>query len=868
MKNLGKANVYVEILDGLPGINKDSTKYNFDVTAYNWNIIKNSHFFNPLLTEQVSDEMDQFAAMFPQRRKRYIDNFLRGSAQFEAAEAEAGASDDSLPFISFTPIQVGGENDTSKSPLVKQLFLDGKFDKYTLKQPEEYENDSEYIGPKWKEALLGNIKTPNDAAQVAKWWKELGLQGTPPSDTNDGEEKTLYYLNQRHVRDGLAWAVESDAFLTENQPFWINLRIARTPPTADKDTFFVISLGVDSVENAFDIYLAMNNRTQIVDYYKGRAAPSVPDTGLPSTWTKSFDTDFARLLDDQEEIEIGIMTIAGRLIVWMNQTPLIYNRIERESGDNNGKFKECKIAPGKIQIFGSNVQALINVCPMVFAPLSAVALPIPTIIRDSGGEVEIPYQGVKSDGTFGGSVCLLPQQGETKDELYGVDCWLFQDTAGTESPEGVGLHRQGWVKFMRAISAGIKTLPKKDPESGITTITAIPNPDFYVLYMVPQDTVFAGRTLPNGGCPYFFRIKGGYQKPAEELVILVLAAEDVISASQSVSAPDYFHSLATANVTLYNKNAKYDFLKHSQHGIVVKWGWNGQEDKTFTGIITGATTSETAGMETITLTCEDYMHILKNTPIVNSPFYDGMVAYYAIQDLAQRGGILNFVRDWEEEQDFFLRAGYAFSKPLIRFSAKQMLFECMINIVQQFEAFIYFDENGALHINKLPGGLFSSGASDNFVATFTRNPDADPATIILDEKQIEYSFASTVNRINIWTLDRDTRNTILYTKSAKGAEDHVLYRRLYLRDDPALGDIEVARTYAERLGQRIFYPIRKSGFKTIGSVTGEGSTTIANVFDFIKIDGDEFRLMSLNRTYDANDNSFMSEYGVEWLGGK
>ena len=72
MKNLGKANVSVEILKTLPGVSKDSTKYNFDITASNWEAINSSHFFSPLLMEQVSDSQAQFAAIFPQRRKRYI----------------------------------------------------------------------------------------------------------------------------------------------------------------------------------------------------------------------------------------------------------------------------------------------------------------------------------------------------------------------------------------------------------------------------------------------------------------------------------------------------------------------------------------------------------------------------------------------------------------------------------------------------------------------------------------------------------------------------------------------------------------------------------------------------------------------------
>ena len=42
---------------------------------------------------------------------------------------------------------------------------------------------------------------------------------------------------------------------------------------------------------------------------------------------------------------------------------------------------------------------------------------------------------------------------------------------------------------------------------------------------------------------------------------------------------------------------------------------------------------------------------------------------------------------------------------------------------------------------------------------------------------------------------------------------------------------------------------------------------ILDIFDFVKVDGDEFRLMSVSRKYSASENDFTNEYGVEWMGG-
>ncbi len=846
MDNIGKASVRVGILNGLPGINKEPTKYNFDISAWNWQSMQASPFFPPLLTEQITEEGGSFAALLPERRKFYVDNFLKGTQAY----ANAQAGDSEIPYIAFKPV----ENDKTgnSTPFLNELLSTGNFDTYELLQPDKYTNDNlkTYKGPIWKEALVPRILPPNDEATIKGWYAKVGATPSASQSLNQSPEdqKTLNYLNQSVVRDGLYWGVESSAFLIENMPFWVNVRVARTPPTSQHDTWFIISLGLDDNSNSFDIYFGLNRKTRIIDYYQGRKGG---ENGA-DTWQKEFSTDLAKMLDYQEEVEIGVMTCAGRLVVWANQVPMVYTRVDGgiDTGDNSGTLRECKIAAGKIRIYGSNVQARVNVCPMVFAPLSAVALAIPSVIQEDGEQIQIPYLGVNNVGGYEGAVCILPQQPDKKGTLYGVDCASFVGDSGTAAPDGVGMHKQGLIGFRKASSTSINTLP---------------NADYYILYMQPQNVQVGNVNVQNGGAPYFFRIKGGAQRMAGGVGGGEEVSEDVISATESISAPDYFHALSTASVTLYNKGGKYDYLKNGQHGITVMWGWDGDLKQTFTGVIISATNSESAGMETITLQCEDYMHVLKNTPIINSPFYDGMVGYYAIKDLAERAGVISFKMDWDNEQDYFLPSGYSFTQPLMRFPAQQSIFDCMINIVQRFEAFVYFDPYGNFCISKLPGGLFSEESSGPNMPSFMRNSHAgDTSTIILDEKSIEYNFASTVNRISIWTLDRNTRASILYTKSAHGNEDNVVYRRVKLIDQAAYGDIEVARAYAERLGQRIFWPIKKAAFKALGN----SDASILNIFDFVTIDGDEFRLMGVNRNYSADENSFTNEYNVEWLGGK
>jgi len=884
MNNLGKASVKVEILNYLPHIDKEATQFNFEVSAFNWPVLNNSPYFPPLLTDYVSDELDTFAACFPSKRKHYSHNFLVKKDNTPLIPNLTSIQDDPRGFILFRPTSV-------LSGVPKNIIenTEAPFTKYTLKNPGEYvDAPDDYAGPKWAPAEISGITLPNDKFTIQKWleWLKHKFTGSVLTEEEEEEEetttntttplteKTIYYLNQQVVRDGLWWAVESENFLKTNTPFWVNLRIMRSPPSNKYDTMFVISLGVDDPLNSFDILISQNNRPRIIDYFLGRQLfdeyttflqeQQNPDDNNKSDQTvsqlpiveKQFDSDFSRYLDSQEEMEIGIMTIAGRLVVFVNQVPVVYTRIDRSKGENAGTFKEAKIAPGKIRIYGTNVQAAINVCPMTFASMSVMALPIASYYKENNKDVPIVYHGIKYNGELEGPVCKLPTQPDAKQQLFGVDCKTFIDPDGGDAlPSGVGFHQQGEIFFLKSNNS----------------IASLPKSNFYVLIMRPEKTTLSAYlgdiTIERGGCPYFFKLKGGSKREIEEPEITSIDVTDVLNISESVSAPDYFHSLATATVEIYNKGGIYDYLASGQYAINIYWGWDwGNEvvlKKTFLGVIVGANISEVPGKETITLQCEDYMTILKNTPIINSPFYDGMVAYYAIQDIAKRAGIKNFVKDWDNEDDYFLPSGYAFTKPLVRFDSRQMLFNCAIDIVKRFEAFIYFDSEGQLHIKKLPGGLFSDNTNGTFVATFYRNPDEDVENVILNEKNVEYNFASVVNRINIFTLDRDTRNPILYTKSAVGDEDHILYRKILLLDQPAYGDLPVAKTYASRLADRVFYPMRKVSIATAGST----NNTILDILDFIKVDNMEFRLTSINRKYDAASNNFNCEYGAEWLGG-
>jgi len=262
------------------------------------------------------------------------------------------------------------------------------------------------------------------------------------------------------------------------------------------------------------------------------------------------------------------------------------------------------------------------------------------------------------------------------------------------------------------------------------------------------------------------------------------------------------------------------------------------------------------------------MYILENTPIFNSPIYDGMIMYYAAKDLVNRAGITEVVDDWTsnagaQKEEYFLPSGFTFSQPKVHFNQEQMLFECLKYMVERPEAFAYFDADGVMHIKKIPGGLFSDTTNESISATLYRNPDiANSSQLILDEKSVDYDLTSTVNKIVMVSVDMDTRGTLLHTHTAPKADDNLIFRKTMLFKQPALGNMDVVRAYANDLGDRVFYPIRKTAFKTVGDVS------TLDPFSFLTVDGEEYRLISLSRKYTAGANDFTNEYNTEWLGGK
>ena len=996
--DLGIAMAEATILPYAPSINQEVFKGGFDISAHGWEFIKSFGGFPAINAENVNIP-GVFSVIYPKKRKFWIDNRMDGldtPYDFEGLKWSVTSETRGSKFIDKIIEQltekIEGEGGNPADTL--NLF-------YNTLAPGNYPDD--YAGPEWDNtALPDDVQEEANAPVVEALidffdWRDCTdeccnkTSGTPSPDgigdvTDVGDvgaattsapttlppEEVLPipstdWIVQRTVKNSLIWGVVSTPLYNINQPFWVTIRRMGPPVDVDFPTTLVIQIGEYEVLGTkgpeFEVILSNNYVPQIVDYKYNITQP--------------FEVDLSKIMTYDEFIELGFMTIAGRLIVYVNNIPLVYTRIKPDEDTASGSSttgaatgtgsgtstsagsagstpasgsdpdsapkentpEEIILKTTPIGVFGVNIQVAINSCPMNFDPICVFAVPAPAYPKDintfdvdfgadpgtsvtggaagaagaagagagtsgptstarggsgSGSTSPSVYTGVTNEGIVRDSsatgrtrepeVHEIPGPPELGGIVYGID---FDGTGSLNTPvDGFGYHREGCAKFLIAdpasdnarVASASKTLNIKQPKLLLGLRPADTNTGIDI---TPSSiaAAYAGGAagtalsvpqipVPHGATPYFFRLKGGAERFGDYEPPEGLSQPLIMSATENHDAPDFFHIKKSATVVLYGH---HPVLAERQHAITLHWGWQPYEvdtlvppidlTKTFTGVIMSASLGKSKGMETTTLQCEDYMQILKSNPIVNSPFYDGMLAFYAIKDLAERAGIIEIVNDMlPDAKQYFLPLSYSFTEPAMRFPSTQMILECIMNIAKRFETVFYFDEDGRMHVKRLPGGLFSTLDSSTLpAAEFTVN--ADEENLILDKIDMGFDYLSTVSRISMLSVDRNTREILVYGIPARPDERHILYKKTALIDQPLAGSMKALKAWAKKIAERVFKPIRKVTF------TVAGPTSFVQPLDFITVQGLPFRVTSVSRKFNAENNDLTTEYTCSWMGG-
>ncbi|MFA5314026.1 MAG: hypothetical protein WC375_12055, partial [Methanomassiliicoccales archaeon] len=321
MKNYGIAKCTVNILGELPNIDATKRKYNFDITAAGFDLYSNSPILPPLLADYVADPLQTFGAIFPTTRCTNIDNYILKDSSLPAT---------TLPWISWRSTEV-------QDGIVEDLLA-------------KFLPHSSYVqSPSWQNIPEPYQSKPDDSAALSKWFDWMGIESSASDAPSDEVTETpkVMWIHQQNTLAGLWWGIESHAFLLNNMPFWVQIKRQQSPTTDKYESLYVISFGLTDKNQRFDIHLSNRSKPRIIDYARGGGS------GLPGG-QKEFDVDLSRIMDSDVNIDVAVMTIAGRLVVFVNNVKLVYTRVNSDNGDNNGVLDECKITSGAIRIYGTN----------------------------------------------------------------------------------------------------------------------------------------------------------------------------------------------------------------------------------------------------------------------------------------------------------------------------------------------------------------------------------------------------------------------------------------------------------------------------------------------------------------------------------
>ena len=180
----GIATVKVNIYGSLPNIERDQHRREFDFGAFNWKAIKNSSLFTPVLLEKIEDEAEGFAAIFPERRRNNIDNYMVSTT---AAYNSLTASN-VVPFITWTPL------DESKVSGAFKKIVDAAnstaTNYYDSTKVNNYVGSSavppDWKGPIWQDNQVISVFPASDLLIIDPFLASHSLIGTTDELTDEG----------------------------------------------------------------------------------------------------------------------------------------------------------------------------------------------------------------------------------------------------------------------------------------------------------------------------------------------------------------------------------------------------------------------------------------------------------------------------------------------------------------------------------------------------------------------------------------------------------------------------------------------------------------------------------------------------------
>ena len=367
-----------------------------------------------------------------------------------------------------------------------------------------------------------------------------------------------------------------------NAPIWVDVARTGERPLPNQPSFVLIDINKQrsgaGPDYGISIWLMTNAKPKIIDWESQQIE----------------DMQSCPVMTPGSSIRLGIMPCCGRIVFNFNGGDYVYTKKNKGGGTSGGTddspspdtfdFKPSAFQASDIAVFGTNCQAILSVNAMSFSK-GILHAPFPGY--DDGQE------GSNSGGSYPTSdIGLLKIAGDPT--TWGA---CASNVPGNGDPAQSEIFKNPFGEIK------IDFVQSKNRNGTHAKIS-----------LIPGQVNIGGDTIQNGGPPFFGRmqfidpknIKGVSSRRTRRSNVRS-SSSDVLSVNINFQAPDSYHAIQTAEVTFYNEGGRNNSLIERSHGIKIGLGW-GSAPTIFTGVTLGGYRSETAGMETITVNCQDYMY--------------------------------------------------------------------------------------------------------------------------------------------------------------------------------------------------------------------------------------------------------------------
>ena len=843
----------------------------------------------------IEDPVGGGYMVMPAKRSLLISNYVTGATN---------STSKSNPRIVWDVLPYDGNGDLKSC--VGSEFLENMITnkKQTIVVPNSAVGSTKYQdsynGPRWDIPQGVNQIAPADTSATAT--VSSTTIGTSTSPTA-AESLGLSYIAQESICDDIWWSIETKSLATNEvgTPFFVNVALNR-PLAVKQSTFFALRIG--DITSTSTTTASASAAKDIIDLVFVDGSPAVlydwgmpiaiPATTTAETTTQPSKINLPQTLSWDHKIHhIEIVPTAGKLCITIDGQVFVYTRIDlgtvstkntttatqNSTSITRGAIPFCPSLK-QIRAIGTNSQVVLSLGEIYFPEKAVFHTNLnggfdPTATVNSS---TLPMKGAK-DGLANSTdttstMVHLPNEQSGKPTLG----------AFAKKCDGVTLDATDtWGTWAAGKMHGELKFDLVDNTSGGAAGSAIGK--HYTISFFSEKAKFGECDTAAGGttdvaqkkyilAPIWFRARGVASKKlltTPSVYQITDVSDSVMEITESIQSPDRYHVTHSLDITLYNEDGIYDAVSENSVPIRVglKWGkMDGQNDPIttnfFTGVTLNASRTLVAGKETITIHCEDYMFLLDSTLIINSPYYDGMDGFNVVQDVSSRACV-EAIDDTgvEAGERFFMPSGYSFLQPAKRYDSKESLRSCIVDVCSMGAKVAYFDGDGKLHYDHIQGGVsFSSQPSeiDAAVSYVSYPSDAEDKKLILDEKRTETKLNSTVNRIVVKSICRTTRAIIMVSKTADNTANRLSYRKTMFASVPSLGSFDATVAYIENLKPIVFKAIRGITIKTADD------SSLAFPMSFMDVDGEKYRIMSINRSIRADDNSITTSLTGEWMG--